>query len=171
MSRSKIPVLAHQPSDKPEINVKYIRMVRELSLSITEFKNDVLVRIRVRKNRFPTVVNSLAESFVCAAADTFDLQEKEEVLSESLVIYDNPNPVFWIDETRYLTAREVKIMERLSLGRLNKEIAGDLNLKECTIKNNLQRIFRKLMVNNRSEAILEYLKAKGRMNKSHDYAN
>ena len=47
-------------------------------------------------------------------------------------------PGIWIDEETYLTWREFEIMERLSKGWLNKEIADDLGLEYNTVRNNLQ---------------------------------
>ena len=67
-------------------------------------------------------------------------------------------PGLRIDDATYLTRREFEIVERLSKGWLNKEIANDLGLGYNTIRNNLQRIYRKFNVGNRSEAIIHYLK-------------
>lgn len=162
MSRSKIVALPKLTSNEPEMNIKDISMLHDLKLSITKFNNDVVLSIRIKKNQLPRVVKSLAELSVDVNSDQFDLIEIKETAGESSVSYYDPYPVFRIDDKRYLTTREVKIMERLSLGRFNKEIAIDLKIKECTVKNNLQRIFRKFMINNRSEAILEYQKCKTR---------
>lgn len=71
--------------------------------------------------------------------------------------------VIWIDDETYLTWREFEIMERLIKGWYNKEIADDLNLECNTVRNNLQRIFRKFDVGNRSEAILYYLKIRDKL--------
>ena len=50
-----------------------------------------------------------------------------------------------------LTFREVQVINLISQGRLNKEIAYELHLTEGTIKEYLNRIFRKLGVCNRTE--------------------
>ncbi|MBA4322838.1 MAG: hypothetical protein C0408_08485, partial [Odoribacter sp.] len=63
------------------------------------------------------------------------------------------------------TSREVEIMERLSKGWLNKEIADDLGLKDNTVRNHLQNIYHKLKVGNRTEAIIEYLKIRDKFKK------
>ncbi len=47
-------------------------------------------------------------------------------------------------------------MQALSLGLPNKQIAYDLGLAESTVKSHLARIFAKLHVTNRSQAILAY---------------
>lgn len=53
-----------------------------------------------------------------------------------------------------LSGAQLKVLIALADGRLNKQIAGDLNLSEATIKAHLTAIFRKLDVNNRAQALL-----------------
>jgi DNA-binding NarL/FixJ family response regulator len=48
-----------------------------------------------------------------------------------------------------LTRREQQLVQMISLGLTNKEIANQLNLSENTIKNHVHRILRKLGVNGR----------------------
>jgi len=50
-----------------------------------------------------------------------------------------------------LTVREKQVVELVSRGKLNKEIAFELHLSEGTIKEYLFRIFRKIGVSNRTE--------------------
>ena len=50
-----------------------------------------------------------------------------------------------------LTFRERQVVDLVSLGKLNKEIAYHLHLREGTIKEYLNRIFRKLGASNRTE--------------------
>jgi DNA-binding NarL/FixJ family response regulator len=50
-----------------------------------------------------------------------------------------------------LTFRERQIVGLVAKGRLNKEIAYELHLSEGTIKEYLNRIFRKLGASNRTE--------------------
>lgn len=52
---------------------------------------------------------------------------------------------------RDLTTRERQVVGLIRLGMLNKEIAGELKLTEGTVKEYLNRIFRKLDVKNRTE--------------------
>jgi DNA-binding NarL/FixJ family response regulator len=53
-----------------------------------------------------------------------------------------------------LSAAQLRIMRALVDGRLNKQIAGDMNLTEGTVKQHVSAILRKLQVNNRSQAII-----------------
>lgn len=53
-----------------------------------------------------------------------------------------------------LTSRELQVLEGLSKGKSNKEIARDLDLTEPTIKLHMKTLYRKLDVNNRTQAAI-----------------
>jgi len=55
-----------------------------------------------------------------------------------------------------LTPRETEIMELLSTGLQDKEIAYHLRISIYTVKNHLKNIYPKLKVQNRVEALLRY---------------
>ncbi len=62
----------------------------------------------------------------------------------------------YAEETRVygaLTKREWEILQRLSLGESNKEIAALLNVSEGTIKKTLYNAYQKLGINSRAEAV------------------
>lgn len=65
-----------------------------------------------------------------------------------------------IVEAAKLTKQELKILELVAKGYLNKEIANLLNIKEGTVKQHNYNIFNKLEVNNRTEATAKYLESK-----------
>jgi len=54
-------------------------------------------------------------------------------------------------ESGDLSLREKQIVELVQQAKLNKEIAHELHLSEGTIKEYMNRIFRKLGVSNRTE--------------------
>lgn len=54
-----------------------------------------------------------------------------------------------------ITEREYSVLERLAEGRSNKEIAKDLGISPNTVKTHLARIFAKLQVENRTQAVAE----------------
>lgn len=58
-----------------------------------------------------------------------------------------------------LTEREQEVMNLLAKGLSNKAIAGRLYLSEKTVKNHINRIYAKLGVTTRAEAITEWLGA------------
>ena len=53
-----------------------------------------------------------------------------------------------------LSKREEQVLHALADGLSNRELAASLNLSEHTVKNHLFRIFDKLGVSNRMEAVL-----------------
>jgi DNA-binding NarL/FixJ family response regulator len=58
-----------------------------------------------------------------------------------------------------LTTREQDVLDQLAAGGRNRDIAGRLVLSEETVKTHLRRIYRKLGVRSRAEAITTYLEA------------
>lgn len=60
-----------------------------------------------------------------------------------------------------LTAREREIMDLLSLGLSNKEIAARLFLGLSTVKNHVHHVLRKLEVTSRAEAVARMRRASG----------
>jgi DNA-binding NarL/FixJ family response regulator len=56
-----------------------------------------------------------------------------------------------------LTPREKEIMDCLSKGYLDKEIAGALGISAWTVHGHIKNIFEKLGVHSRIEAVLKYL--------------
>lgn len=57
-----------------------------------------------------------------------------------------------------LTAREIEILSALAQGFLYKEVADNYSISLETVKKHVQNIYKKLHVQNRSEAIIKYLK-------------
>ena len=56
-----------------------------------------------------------------------------------------------------LSERQLHILRHVADGLLNKEIADVLGVSEGTIKQHIHKIYRKLSVNNRAEAVKLYL--------------
>jgi DNA-binding NarL/FixJ family response regulator len=53
-----------------------------------------------------------------------------------------------------LSPAQMRVLVNIASGRLNKQVAADMNVTEATIKAHMTAIFRKLRVINRSQAIL-----------------
>lgn len=56
-----------------------------------------------------------------------------------------------------LSPRERQLLELLSAGRVPKEAAADMGLSYETVRGYLKRIYRKLHVRSRTEAVVKYL--------------
>jgi DNA-binding NarL/FixJ family response regulator len=59
-----------------------------------------------------------------------------------------------VQETLGISERELEVLELLAAGRSNKEIAGRLNVSPNTVKTHLAKLYEKLEVKRRTEAIL-----------------
>lgn len=57
-----------------------------------------------------------------------------------------------------LTSREMDIIKLMAQGHCNKEIAIDLDISEKTVKNHITSIFRKIEVDDRTQAVLFAIK-------------
>lgn len=64
------------------------------------------------------------------------------------------------DPRNLLTEREIEVLKLLSKGMLNKEIAKELFISEKTVKNHISSIFRKLNVQDRTQAAVYAIKNK-----------
>lgn len=53
-----------------------------------------------------------------------------------------------------LTDQQLRVLQQLQRGRLNKQIAYDLSISEATVKAHVTAIFRKLGVLNRTQAVI-----------------
>ena len=58
-----------------------------------------------------------------------------------------------------LTRREIEVLELISAGLSNGDVAGRLVIAESTVKSHVKQILRKLGAANRAEAVSRYLKA------------
>jgi len=58
-----------------------------------------------------------------------------------------------------LSTREMEVLDALCRGRTNLEIAAALDISPFTVKNHVQRIFRKIGVTNRTQAAARYTEA------------
>lgn len=54
----------------------------------------------------------------------------------------------------HLTPRELEVIKQLALGHSYAQIASHLEITENTLKTHIKRIYRKLSVHNRTQAIL-----------------
>ena len=57
-----------------------------------------------------------------------------------------------------LSRREIEVLQLICTGAANKQIASDLQIGQSTVKTHIVRIFSKLGVNGRTEAVAEGLK-------------
>lgn len=73
---------------------------------------------------------------------------------DSLAPQPDPQTRILQERLNSLTAQQQRVLEMLSAGLLNKQIAYDLNVSEATVKAHMTAIFRKLGVKNRTQAVI-----------------
>lgn len=66
-------------------------------------------------------------------------------------------PVVEHESAYQLSRREEEILDRLCKGYSNKEIASDLSISFDTVRTHLKKIYEKLHVRSRTEAVIRYL--------------
>ncbi len=79
-----------------------------------------------------------------------DLSETEECLFETKILLDS------ITSSSSLSCRELDILSALSKGKTNAQIAAELYISEATVKSHLYRIYKKLGISSREEAIIYF---------------
>jgi DNA-binding NarL/FixJ family response regulator len=60
--------------------------------------------------------------------------------------------------TEPLTKKEMDVLRLAARGITNKEIADELNLKVQTVRSRLKKVFKKLNVSSRTEAVMYAMK-------------
>lgn len=81
-----------------------------------------------------------------------------EIARKVIMAFQAPAPA--TDESVTLSSREQEILELLSQGMLNKEIADKLSISYHTVKVHLKHIYDKLHVRSRAEAMLKFMSDK-----------
>lgn len=96
------------------------------------------------------IINALDELFEGGSPMTSSIARKV-VASFSKVNINDVN-------VETLTLREKEILDSLARGRMNKEVANELDISIGTVRKHIQHIYEKLHVNTRVEAVNLYLK-------------
>ncbi len=85
--------------------------------------------------------------------NTYIQKSLREGLNSSVMIRNSS-----IDKIKELTNREMEILKLVAHGLLNKEIGLKLNISERTVKNHVSNIFKKIQVNDRTQAAVFAIK-------------
>jgi len=96
------------------------------------------------------IINALDELFEGGSPMTSSIARKV-VASFSKVNINDAN-------VETLTGREKEILDSLARGKMNKEVANELEISLGTVRKHIQHIYEKLHVNTRVEAVNLYLK-------------
>lgn len=137
-----------------------------------------LVHLRAQHPQLPIVIISAHEDpvlirraldhgamgFIPKSVDSKTLSEAlQEILMGNTWLPENIAlnvPTISIEEKeaanllRELTPQQFRVLQMVSTGQLNKQIAHELNVSEATIKTHMTAILRKLGATNRTQAVL-----------------
>jgi DNA-binding NarL/FixJ family response regulator len=91
---------------------------------------------------------------VAAAGDALLAPAITRRLVERFVAVERPTSAAPPERLADLTARELEVLRLMARGRSNSEIAGDLVLGENTIKTHVSRVFAKLGLRDRAQAVV-----------------
>ena len=85
--------------------------------------------------------------------DRYIQPELQEQLEKSIELKTNIT-----DKLNELTRREIEVLKLLAEGMFNKEIAVRLHISERTVKNHVSNLFKKIKVNDRTQAAVFAIK-------------
>lgn len=95
-------------------------------------------------------VRQILTGKVYLPADIFRTTHKQFVAIQQ----KNNNPKISPELLFSLTKKQLQVLEAMSQGHSNKEIAYNLNISETTVKSHVSAILKKLGVNNRTQAVI-----------------
>jgi DNA-binding NarL/FixJ family response regulator len=127
-------------------------------LILTTFSDDAAVREAIRagaagfilKNSAPAVLPAAIRA-LAAGAGWLDPSVTRRLLEEFASSPEMSLPS--ADEIGQLTPREREVLAAVAKGRTNQQIAADLFLSEATVKTHVHRIFTKLGLSDRAQAV------------------
>lgn len=96
------------------------------------------------------IINALDELFEGGSPMTSSIARKVVASFSKMNVNDS--------NVETLTQREKEILDSLARGRMNKEVANELDISIGTVRKHIQHIYEKLHVNTRVEAVNLYLK-------------
>lgn len=127
--------------------VEAIRRLRQLAPEVRV----LLVSAYVNRSTFADAIASGAEGYV--AKDV----TPEEIVSQILAVSGTKKSPR--RKLAGLSDRERHVLKQVARGMSNKQIARHLTISDKTVRNHLSRIFVKLRATNRTEAVMNALRA------------
>ena len=145
-------------TESPDVAILDVEMPKKSGLDVLEWIREhkdlkvIIVTTFKRVGYFERAVKAGADAYVLKDRSTSELmstihtvlagkKEYSPELMESMISQDNP-----------LSPQEKRILQLISLGKSNQDIADTLYLSNGTVRNYTSSIFNKLSANNRVEA-------------------
>ena len=144
--------------ESPDVGILDVEMPKKSGLDVLEWIREhkdlkvIIVTTFKRVGYFERAVKAGVDAYVLKDRSTSELmstihtvlagkKEYSPELMESMISQDNP-----------LSPQEKRILQLISLGKSNQDIADTLYLSNGTVRNYTSSIFNKLSANNRVEA-------------------
>ena len=162
-----IPDILLLDINMPELNgLETLKLIRKRKLPIK-------VLILTVHNEVEYLVNAIdigIEGYILKDSEYAELKKAistiikgESYIQPSLIPYLNNYLIKKDsdkDKLESLTKREIQVLIKVTEGNFNKDIATKLNISERTVKNHLSSIFKKIDVNDRTQAAVFAIKNK-----------
>ncbi len=112
----------------------------------------------VEAGKLVDVIRHVARGFFVVGDQVFDETGLDQWLSSGVEAVRRPHLEGDVDAFTPLSPREMEILQYVTRGLSNKEIASELSLSIRTVQGHLRQIFKKLGVSSRTEAVVYALK-------------
>lgn len=143
----------------------------EVLQQIRNEKIDVKVLILTVHNEIDYLLKAMdigVDGYILKESDFSELKKAiDTVMSNETYIQPNLIPLLNNrmvsrdkdkDKIEELTKRELEVLIEVANGKLNKEIGNELKISERTVKNHISNIFKKIDVNDRTQAAVFAIK-------------
>lgn len=148
---SGIACTARLTDQLPELQVIMLTVYKDTKLIFQALKDGASGYV-LKRSRPAEILDAIAEVRNGGAPMTGEIARL--VVRSFMMRPGEMNP-----DTEGLSTRELEILTLLSEGLANKEIAARLNISTGTVRTHLLRVFKKLHVHCRAEAVAKYLRA------------
>jgi len=103
----------------------------------------------LKETKAEKIYEAIGETLSGGAAMSPSIAMKTLKLLKNPVVFENPET----SEVIELSTREIEVLEQLSKGLKNKDIADNLFISFSTVKKHIENIYKKLQAHNRIELI------------------
>ena len=141
---SGLSLFEYMKERHPDVAAIFVTAMDDVNIAVSNLKHgayDYLLK--------PVTLKRLKE-----AVDEV-LEKREEMQRVSPGVAANRSA---LSSTTPLSQREMELLQELGRGRSNKDISHALNITQQTVKNHITSIFRKLDVDDRTQAVLAGLR-------------
>lgn len=146
--------------------IKTLKIMREQEFNV----KTLMLAEKVNADMIVTAMESKCDGFLLKNCEVTELKKAiysiyngETYIQEDLQGFLDKSVVLKnksVDKLNELTRREIEVLKLLAEGLFNKEIAVKLNISERTVKNHVSNIFKKIQVNDRTQAAVFAIKNK-----------